>query len=118
MSIKKNQCRIIKDYMVKYTKSIFKGGIIVMFKIDKSKFEEHINSKWNNRICPMCQGSEWSYDEDIQSSIYVNEKKRFNFAEKFSPLISVTCVNCGNTLFVNGLVAKSIIDTPEENKGE
>ena len=101
--------RKLKENVVKYRKLIF-GGIVRMFKLDKHKFEKHINEKWSNKICPMCHGNSWSYDEAIFTPITVGDNKDMQIGGKFLPLIAVTCLTCGNTLFVNGLVAAAIND--------
>lgn len=85
-------------------------------KLNKEKFEQHINTKWNNKICPMCHSNQWTYDETILTPVSVDEKKGMVLGGKFFPLIAVTCVECGNTIFVNGLVAGAIDDEPKNTE--
>lgn len=66
---------------------------------------DFINSKWTNRICPMCGCREWSATEKVF------ELREFNDGNivlggpnnAITPVIPVTCKDCGNTVFINAL---------------
>ena len=49
-----------------------------------------------------------TYDRKI---IKVDEKKDVKIGGKFFPLVTVTCLNCGNVVFINPLVIDAVEDT-------
>ena len=101
--------------MIKLGKQLIRGKS--MFKLNQEKFIEHIQSKWTNRSCVMCGGNEWSCSDYPVTPLGINENKGISIGGKIIPLVAVTCNNCGNTVFVNALIAASIKDTPNE-KGD
>lgn len=109
------KCGKTMKNVLTYIKNICKGDMI-MFKLINHKFEQHLNEKWQNKICPMCHSNEWSYDNTIFTPMTVDQNKGMAIGGKFLPLVAVTCINCGNTIFVNGLIAKAI-DDDQKNMG-
>jgi len=103
------KCGKMVSGVITYIKNICKGDM-VMFRLNNQKFEKHLNEKWQNKICPMCHSNEWSYDNTIFTPMTVGPNREMAVGGKFLPLVAVTCVNCGNTVFVNGLIAKAIDD--------
>ncbi len=112
--------KIVKKYgeqlsmMIKYKKKHVLGRMII-FKLNSHKFEQHLNSEWCNRKCPMCDSAEWSYDDAIFTPAIINENKGMAVGGKMLPLVEVTCMKCGNTLFINGLVAGAIDDDNQKS---
>lgn len=78
----------------------------VMAKIDYSKVINFIQTKWHNKMCPMCQNSNWSVSDQVF------EMREFNGGNlvisgdsSIIPVIPITCSNCGNIIFVNAILA-------------
>lgn len=57
-------------------------------------------------------------DTSIVTPIEVGEKKEMKLGGKFQPLIPVSCRNCGNTVFINGLILGCLDDLENEIKSE
>lgn len=95
--------------MLKYLKICNRGRI--MFKLDYDKLIDSINKKWTSKACPMCGQNNWTVDNEIQTIIKVGEKKDVKIGGKFFPLVTVTCLNCGNVVFINPLVIDAVEDT-------
>lgn len=78
-----------------------------MFHYDEDKMLAHINEKWVNKVCPYCGHDEWNFDSKIYTPIELHD----GFVVKnqgqghFLPLVTVTCLNCGNTAFINAVAA-------------
>jgi len=66
--------------------------------------------------CPLCKENRWSVSDTIwevqeffQSGLKLGSPKM--------PLISLTCANCGNTYFLNAIVA-GIVKSEKKGGGE
>ena len=79
-----------------------------MKKIDTQEIIDFIHDRWRNSLCPMCGGDEWSISDKVFELREFNEGNIVlggpNSA--ITPVIPVTCRNCGNTVFINALVAE------------
>lgn len=82
--------------------------------LNKSLFEKHLNEKWSSKVCPMCGGNNWTYDDNIYTPLTLGINKSINLGGRILPLVAVTCSNCGNTIFVNSLVANAYDKDGEE----
>lgn len=100
--------------MLKLIKNIF-WRKIEMFKINQEKLIKHINSTWMTKTCPYCGKNDWNLGDNIVSAINIGDNKELCIGGKFQPLIPVTCNVCGNTVFVNALVAKAVDMDEEEH---
>ncbi|QEH70497.1 hypothetical protein [Cellulosilyticum sp. WCF-2] len=76
--------------------------------LNKEKFENHIKEKWYNKACLMCSNNNWTYDDSIFTPLSTGPNNSINLGGKILPLVPVTCTSCGNTIFINALVAQSI----------
>lgn len=64
-----------------------------------------LNERWAGASCPLCGCKEWNATEKIF------ELREFNDGNlvlggpnnAITPVIPVTCKNCGNTIFINAL---------------
>lgn len=99
--------------MVKYIKNIF--GEKIVFKVNKDKLIHTINTKWKTKMCPMCGMNNWTINDEIVTTINIDDEKNMQIGGRFSPLITVTCLNCGNVIFINPLVINAI-DASEEDE--
>lgn len=69
-------------------------------KIEDKKIDEYIK-KINVSKCPLCGDNNWTItDRILQLSSESAEGKNTLF-----PVIPLTCQNCGNTYFINVIVA-------------
>lgn len=85
-----------------------------MFKLNYNQLVDTINKKWTTKKCPMCGQNNWTVDDEIQTPIKVGEKKDVQIGGKFFPIVAVTCLNCGNVVFVNPLVIGAVEDTEKD----
>ena len=81
-----------------------------MFKYDEDKMLDHINNKWINKVCPYCGHSDWNFDSRIYTPVEVHDGYviRMQGENNLLPLVAVTCLNCGNTVFVNAIASGCI----------
>lgn len=76
-----------------------------MQKATGTEIINFLNSKWNGTPCTMCHGREWNVTDKLF------ELREFNNGDliiggpnsAITPLIPVTCKNCGNTILINAL---------------
>ena len=73
-------------------------------KEQQDKAIKHLNNKWINKVCPVCQGNGW----DIHPELY--ELRQFSSGNMvlggpLIPLLVVECTNCGNTISMNAIRA-------------
>jgi len=63
-----------------------------------------LNSKWDNRSCPMCNKGPWSVQDRV---FQLNEFHQGNLVVggPLIPVIPVSCGNCGHTVLVNAIIA-------------
>ena len=87
-------------------------------KINNEMLLKKLNEKWKGVNCPYCQSEKWTVDTSIVTPIEVGEKKEMKLGGKFQPLIPVSCRNCGNTVFINGLILGCLDDLENEIKSE
>jgi hypothetical protein len=82
-------------------------------KIDGEKLLQHLKTKWGGRSCPMCGVGPWS----VQDAAY--EVRAFGqggllVGGAVIPVVPVVCMNCGNTVLVNAILAGVVKQKPEE----
>lgn len=82
--------------------------------LNKNQFENHLNEKWKSKVCPMCGGNAWTYDDSLCTPLTLGTNNSINLGGKILPLVPVTCTNCGNTVFINALVANAYERDREE----
>lgn len=100
--------------MLEYLKMCVRGK--QMFKLEQDKLIENINKKWSTKTCPMCGKNNWTIDSDIQTAMKVGEDKGVQIGGKIFPLVAVTCMNCGNVVFINPLVIDVVKDIDKDEK--
>ena len=83
-------------------------------KLNKPLFEKQIKKKWPTKVCPMCGCNTWTYDDTLCTPLTLGPNNSINLGGKIMPLVPVTCTNCGNTIFINALVAKAYEKDREE----
>lgn len=79
-----------------------------MFKTNNEKLLSIINQRWRSKLCPMCGQNTWNIDDTMVTPLTVGENKDIHIGGKIIPLITITCMHCGNTVFVNPLVIDAV----------
>ena len=87
-----------------------------MLKFNHEKFLQEINSKWVSKDCPMCHHNNWQVDKNLVTSVRLSESGKIELGGNVMPLVAVTCMHCGNVIFVNSLVLKSVDISESEEK--
>lgn len=87
--------------MLQYIKNVLE---IKKMKLNREKFIKTINQKWITKNCPLCGRNNWNIGEEMQTMIRVGEDKSIQLGGRITPVILMTCNECGNTLFINPLV--------------
>ena len=85
-----------------------------MFKLNQEKFLGEINRRWTNKNCPMCSQNRWNVDTNMVTAIKLSEEGGIELGGQVMPLVAVTCMNCGNVMFVNPLVIQCIDENSEK----
>lgn len=75
-------------------------------KIDRNKAISWLNEKWDGeKLCPVCKKNHWHIPDQLV------ETRPFYGGNLFVggaiyPSLAITCLNCGNTVFFNAMVAQ------------
>jgi hypothetical protein len=87
-----------------------------MSEIDSKNIIEYLEQKWKTSPCPMCGAKQWavtpkSYElrEFYGGNLVIGKGTIF-------PVIPVVCGNCGNTIFINPVVARLEFTSGKEGK--
>lgn len=83
-----------------------------MSGIDTKRLIKFIDDKWRNSACPMCGKRAWGVSEKVFELREFNEGNLIIGGpdSAVSPVIPVTCRNCGNTVFINALSTRLLED--------
>lgn len=84
-----------------------------MAKINREKLLTEINSKWTNKKCPMCNHNHWNISPHLVAPMSLSDKGDVQLGGEIMPLVPITCMHCGNVLFVNPLIIGAL-DTANE----
>lgn len=80
-------------------------------KIEEKRMTEYIK-KISVSTCPLCGDNNWNITDKVLQLTEFNAKGAKGYA---FPVIPLTCQNCGNTYFINVLVA-GLIDKPNSKE--
>ena len=87
--------------------------------IPQEKLDKYIK-KIHAPVCQLCGSNNWTFTDTVfQAPEFFNDKVVFN--SKTYPFITLTCTNCGNTFFINAIVAGVVDRKPSpvnSNKGQ
>lgn len=74
---------------------------------DTDKMIQFLKDKWQDAHCPLCGMNHWNVTGKYFKLIEFDAKRSiFNMSgSDIIPVVPVTCSNCGNTVFVNAIVA-------------
>jgi len=70
--------------------------------------------KYKPYICPLCHKGEWVIGDRVFYLGEFNENAIVIGGQSF-PVLPIVCSECGNTLFINAIVA-GIVDVKKEEK--
>lgn len=79
-----------------------------MIKLNDQKFLAAINDKWTSKNCPMCGNNNWNIDSNIVTALRIAENGGVSLGGNVMPLVAITCMNCGNVIFVNPLIVNAL----------
>lgn len=85
-----------------------------MNSLNRDKFLNEINAKWTNKKCPMCSRNNWNVNKNMVAPMTLSDKGDIELGGQIMPLVTLTCMNCGNVLFVNPLVIGAVDTSTEE----
>lgn len=86
-----------------------------MTELNTDKFLNEINKKWINKNCPMCGQNHWNIDKNMMSPMKLGNKGDIQLGGQIMPLVAVSCLNCGNVIFVNPLIIGAV-DSDSQNE--
>lgn len=84
-----------------------KRGNMKLTKEQRENIDSFIKNKWKlPPVCPVCHENSWTISPEIfelrefhGGDMFIGKKGRI------APLILLTCTHCGNTIFINALIA-------------
>ena len=80
------------------------------------KVISHLRTKWGARPCPMCGAQNWNVSDTVFELRQFHGGNLVLGQGPIIPIIPVTCVNCGNTIFINGIITGIIENEKKENQ--
>ncbi|NQT96572.1 MAG: hypothetical protein HQ562_02405 [Candidatus Marinimicrobia bacterium] len=89
-----------------------------MGNINPQQVIEHLQSKWGESKCPLCNSGKWSVSDNIYELRQYNKGKLVIGKIPIVPVIPITCDNCGNTILVNAIIVKAIDPSEKETKDD
>jgi len=81
-------------------------------KTNPEKLNEYLD-KINVTSCPLCGNNNWTVSDTIFQSVEFDYRGILINGASY-PIVPLTCSTCGNTYFINALVAK-LIDPPQKD---
>lgn len=79
-----------------------------MVKLNGKKFLTVIDKKWTSKNCQMCGHNDWNIDSNIVTALRIAENGAISLGGDVMPLVAITCMNCGNVIFVNPLIVNAL----------
>ncbi len=80
-------------------------------KINQERLNAYLN-KISGSPCPLCRNNKWQLNNTVFQTIEYDTKGIILGGASY-PVVPLTCMHCGNTYFINALVA-DLIDRPNE----
>lgn len=72
-------------------------------RVNRQRLINNINQNWVTKNCPMCGHNDWTIDTDMMAMVGIGEDKSIQLGGKITPVVSITCRRCGNTVLINPL---------------
>jgi len=83
--------------------------------MDRAKLIEILQSKWNDRPCPLCGSGPWMVQDKTFQVMEYTEAGLF-LGGPILPVVPVICGNCGYTAFVSPIVAGAMPPFPSPDE--
>lgn len=77
-------------------------------KVNQEKLINTINQKWLSKNCPMCGKNNWNIGTDMITMLGVSEDTSIQIGGRITPVVPVTCNECGNTIYINPLAINCV----------
>lgn len=84
-----------------------------MKKLDAQKIIEHLNNKWINKNCMVCGNNKWTVSDKIYELREYQDGNIVVGGSNIVPVVPIVCSNCGNTIFINPLIADAVSEQEE-----
>ena len=84
-------------------------------KVKKEKLDAYLK-KIHGSACPLCGNNKWEISDQVFQAVEFSYKGLLVGGSSF-PMVPLTCAFCGNTYFINALVAK-LIDPKEPTESD
>lgn len=75
-----------------------------MANINQDKLINILNEKWGNRPCNMCGTGNWLVSDKVFELREFNNGDLIIGGGPITPLVTITCSECGNTILINPIV--------------
>lgn len=75
-----------------------------MSDVNQDELIKILNEKWGARPCHMCGDGPWIVSDKIFELREFNEGDLIVAGGPITPLITITCGNCGNIMMINPMV--------------
>lgn len=72
-----------------------------MSDVNQDELINILNEKWHGRHCPMCGEGNWIVSNKIFELREFNDGNIVIGSGPITPLLTITCGNCGNIVMVN-----------------
>ena len=83
-------------------------------KVNKDKMDAYLK-RIKAPVCPLCNNNEWKITDQVFQAIEFDYKGILIGGAAY-PIVPLTCAHCGNTYFINALVAGLIDKDPPKNE--
>lgn len=78
------------------------------------KAAEWLRTKWSNSSCSQCSTNQWDIGPPMELRGFHGGSLVIGGGGSLVPVLPITCLNCGNTLLVNAIVAGVVERDPAE----
>lgn len=83
-------------------------------KIDPEKLKEYVK-RINAGPCALCGHNQWTMSDRIFQALEF-EEKGLVLGGQAVPIVPLTCTYCGNTYFINAIVAGFVKPNPPDDR--
>lgn len=84
-------------------------------KVNNEKLNEYLK-KIGAPVCPLCKHNHWTVSDTVFQLMEFNEGS-IVIGGQLYPVLPIACENCGNTYFVNAIVA-GFVEQNKEDAGD
>lgn len=79
-----------------------------MKRLDTDKMIKFLNDKWKNRNCVLCGNNQWTVSDTIHELREYQDGSLVIGSSNIVPVVPIVCKNCGNTIFINPIIAGAV----------